>query len=493
MKRIVAAILLTVMLLTMVGCSSDEIGMYGLMKETMLLDTFETTGTVSFQVQGQWIEDFLKKSPKDLKSIKNIFNPGIEIRYDIKQNKKTSEYEVAMEFRFKDESNFRKLTTVIGNKKVAYVKMNDLLEFLRPYIAAAEPSKENALNEIIAKVEYLEVDIEKGTTKGIYKKGYSGTVQDEKLTKVFIGFIDIFKEAFQGFSSGLVTKKSNGYEFSIGPRELQQVTIKFVEYFANNIDTIADKAKEKVKSLSEDELKTLSEGLGKPALTREELLEGLDEMREDVKESSPRDLEKMKTDESFNKAIQSMEGSNLSYYVGKLGDGKYESSTSIKIKYEDKLSIDILEKDTIQKLSSFAMVKPANTVSEEELKAIVEKIIPPTVTEMRINIDSGDAQLRYSNKKTAKVKMEILQKDGYTYLPLRTLTESFGENASWDDTRKNIAVDSKGIKVYLEGLYLNGKPYVKTRELKKLGYFVLYNDRTKETIIGKSYSSSLLY
>lgn len=491
MKRIIAAMLVIVMALTMAGCSGDEVGLYSLIKEVMLLEAIETSGTASITMQGQLVGEMTKKLPKELEALKKIFDPGMELRYSMKQSKKTSDFEVSVELRFKGETQYQKLTKLIGNKKVAYVKLDDIFRFLKPYIVASEPKAEKAVDEIIAKIEYLEVDLEKGSYKGVYKKGYNGTAQDEKVIRVFIGFMDIFKDAFSGFSSGAVTKKANGYEVSLEVKDLKPLIIKFMEYFTKNIDTIADVSAKKVNAMSEEEFNAFKEVMGDTVVSREKVISGIEDMREDVKKTFPAQIEKMKTDMSFDIAVEGLKGSSYKYYLGKSGNGDYELSNNLKIRFQQMISVDIVEEAVTKKIAAFTITKPANSVNEEEYKAIIESIIPPSVSEIRVNVNNGNTKLRYTNSKTKDAKADIIQKEGFSYLSLSTLRETFGEDISWDAAKKAAFANVQGNKVYLDGIAGNGKNYVKVKELSKLGYFVWWDKWTDEVVIVRSSRKSI--
>lgn len=485
MKRIIAAILMAVMVFTMAGCSSEELGMYTTMTDIMNLDIIESSGNVSISMQGKMIDDMIKKAPKEVGAVKKVFDPGMEIRFTARQNKKTLEYEADIDFRIKGENDFKNLTVVKGNKKEMYIKMDDIFKFLKPYITETDAEAGKQVDELISKVEYIRIDLEEGLEKGAGNKGYSGTVQNEKVTDIFIGFMEVFKDALKDFSSGVVTKKPKGYEIYLEAKDLKPLIIKFLEYFESNVDTIFDKLAAKVNSLSEEDITALREAYADTSISKEKMLSSLEEMRKGAKENLPQEIETFKTNPAYDMVLPGLQGTSCRYYLGKLDNESYEASNDIKIRFQDMMSIDIIEKVESKRTSNFSISKPENSVNQEEFKAIVESVIPPSVLEMRIKIPSGETQLYYTNGKTTDTKIGFIQKDGFTYLSYKVINDTFGEDIKWDSTKNSAAAAKEGTNVYLEGLAEPNNSYIWVKELAKLGYLVSWDDWSQEVVIIK--------
>ena len=483
-KKVLAIIMVTIMLLTVVACSREEIGLYTLVRELARIDVQETKGTISFSAEGQILDVLFMSIPEEMEFLKKSVASGLEIKYNVKQKKDPLEFEATVDVRFNNESQYKKLTTIIGNDKAVYIKLNDLLAFLKPYIIAIEPTEEKSLNQLISRVEYIKIDIGVDELdRTIYSPALAKTVDNASTIRIMTEFMDIFQKSFADFSTNTVTKKNNGYEMALTPKGLQQLAISFVEYVYKNIDTIVDTASANIKLIPDQDLEVLDKAIGGRGVDRAEILKGLEEFRQQVKETPKDQLDGLRNDAGLNKTFKEIEGSSLTYYVGKTSSASYELLTDIKVKYLDQLDLNMSESWKINKLPDFAASKPLKYVSQEELIDIVKSLM--VVKALNVNLMTRDAVVQYESGRVSDIYMYPVIRDGRTYLPLRQVGETFGETVEWDEDKEVARVIKDGKAVEMTGIIVYGRTYVKIRDFEKVGYEVLWNEETKVATITK--------
>lgn len=491
MRKFLAILLIVIILLMTAGCSKEEVGFHALMMEASLLDAFETSGSVTVSMQGQLL-DLAMSDQSNMNEIISVIRSGFEIKYCIKQSKKPVGYQIDVEFRKNGENDFTKVTTIIGNEDIVFVKLGELIRFIQPYIVLDNPDEERLLDEIIEKVDYLQIDPKSGMNTVVNPADVIDVEQNQKIVQIFTGFMDVFKDAFKNFSTGMVKGKGSGYELSFEAKDLQPLISSFIGYLYDNVDTIFNEISKRVVALTDDELKALGEVYGEGEINRSEIIAVFEEMRDDIKSTTPEELEDVRNNSIPEEFIESIDGSSISYFLGKSGNKSYDISTAIKIKYEDLLTIEINETAETTKLNSFSITQPDEYITVEGFQEIVNSIIPPKARSVRINSVTGEAIISYTDNTEVETVILPIFIDGSNYVPLRLVGETFDESVGWDNTTKAPYIEREGRRIEMKGIIDNGKAYIKVRDFEQLEYMVLWNENTKEINIFKSVGSSFL-
>lgn len=511
MKKCIATLLIGLMLLTMVSCSNEEISMYSLMSEMSKLDIVESSNIISVSLDQESIAETLESIPPELEELKKAFVSGFEIKYTSKLKKKTLEYEVAIELKNKGEKEFRKVTTVIGNGTTTYIKLDDLLEFVKPYAVWNDPVIEKTIDDVITKVGYVKIDLkdlmsdpysayetyefsgdssyDTYTQYNPYDSDYlTEKLTSEKEIELFDEFLDTIKDAYKDFSFEVITKKGKGYELELKPKDIKAMYLRIVKYTTENIDYIASKLTDKVNSMDDEQMKTLGEVYGYE-IQKDEVLSGIEAFKAGVKETTSEEVEKIENDKTFDESLKNIEGSYLKYYVGKTGEGCYESTSDLLIQYEDEYSSKISTKISVSSetkvLDDFKLVEPLKYTTVEELKDIVYSTVPVKANKVTINLNTEYADIKYNNGEEENIEIQYINKEGYNYLPLRKVGETLDEEVQWDDVKKEAFVVVDGEKIVMNGLIKEGRTYVKVRDFEKLGYVIDWNEYSKEVMIEK--------
>lgn len=491
MRKYLAALLIGIILLTTAGCSNEETGLYSLMMEASLLNAFETSGSVTVSMQGQLLDDAMPDEG-NMDEIESVIRSGFEIRYHIQQSKKPNGYQIEIQFRKNGESDFTEVTTITGNEDVMYVKLSELLRFGKPYMLPDDPDEERLFDEIIEKVDILQIDLNSGINTAVYSGDVIETAQSEKIIQLITEFVDVFKDAFRNFSTGMVTRKGSGYELSFEAKDIQPLIGSFAGYLYDNIDTIFSEMSNRVIALTDDELRTIEEVYPSSEITRSGMIAGLEEMRNSVKSITPEDLEDMKNNAIPDEVLQSIDGSSLSYFLGRSGNKSYNISTAFKFKYEDQFTIEMNETAETTKLNSFSINQPDDYITIEEYQEIVKSVIPPKATSIRINSVTGEAVISYTDNSEAEAVILPVFRDGSNYVPLRLVGEAFDESVGWDNTTKTPYIERDGVKTEMKGFIDNGIAYIKVRDFEQLDYMVFWSEYTKEVTIWRFADTSFL-
>lgn len=490
MKKYLAALLIGILLLTVAGCSNEESDLYSLMLETSLLNAFETSGSVTVTMEGQLLDEMIDEV--NTGEIASVIRSGFEIRYHIQESKKPNGYQIEIQFRKNGENDFAEVTTIIGNEDVMYVKLGELIRFIQPYISTDDPDEERLYDEILEKVDFLQIDLNEGINTAVYYGDVIESAQSEKIIQLVTEFTDVFKDAFRNFSTGLVTRKGNGYELSFEAKDMQPLIGSFVGYLHDNIDTIFIEISNRIIALTDEEIRTMEEVYPSSEITRSGLIAGLEEIRSSVKSFTQEDLEDVKNNAIPDEVIDSIDGSSISYFIGRSGNRGYSKSTAFKFKYEDLVTIDINEKAEITRLNSFSINQPDDYITMEEYQEIVKSVIPPQATSIRINSITGEAVISYTDNTEAEIVILPVFKDGSNYVPLRIVGEAFGESIGWDDATKSPYIDRNGVRTEMKGFVNNGIAYVKVRDFEELDYMVFWSEYTKEITIWRFTNRSYL-
>lgn len=503
MKKCIAALLITVMIFTLVGCAKEEISMYSLISEIDKLDKAESTNIISVSLDEDSMAETLESIPPEMEELKKTLISGFDIKYTAKFKKKTQEYEIAIELKNKNEKNFRKVTTVILNETTTYIKLDDLLEFIKPYAAWNDPVIEKTVDKIIEKVDYLKIDLDdlkngmnnsNNMLNGSDPMPYDSNYLSEKLTsqkgiELIDEFVETIKDAYKDFSFEVITKKGNGYELELKPKDIKAIYLRITKYTTDNIDLIASKLTDKVNSLDDEQMEILSEVCGTET-EKEDMISGIEDFRTSIKDTAAEEIEKIENDESFDEQIKSIEGSYLKYYVGKTGEKSYKTTSELSLQYEDeysgKVAANIFVSSEIKALMDFKLVEPRNFTTIEELNNIVYSTVPVKASKVKVNLNKKHADIEYNNGNKKNIEIQHINKDGYNYLPLRDIGETLGEEVEWDNAKKEAYVVSNDKKIVMKGLNHKDRTYVKVRDFEKLGYQIDWDGETKEVIIEKN-------
>ena len=170
--------------------------------------------------------------------------------------------------------------------------------------------------------------------------------------------------------------------------------------------------------MDDEQMKTLSEVYGYE-IQKEEVVSGIEDFKAQVKETTSEEIEEIENDTTFDEDLKNIEGSYLKYYVGKTGEGCYESTSDLFIQYEDEYSSKIAANITIssetKELADFKLVEPLKFTTVEELKDIVYSTVPVKAKKVKVNLNTEDADIKYNNGEEKNIEMQYINKEGYNY------------------------------------------------------------------------------
>ncbi|NMC27124.1 MAG: copper amine oxidase N-terminal domain-containing protein, partial [Syntrophomonadaceae bacterium] len=103
---------------------------------------------------------------------------------------------------------------------------------------------------------------------------------------------------------------------------------------------------------------------------------------------------------------------------------------------------------------------------------------------MEVNVDSGAYHGSRGFMSSSGI-MEVHLANNYTYLPLRLIGESLGEEIGWDQAAFQAYALQNGQRIYMTSLYFNNRAFIKIRDFERLGYTVAWDPVTRTATIGK--------
>lgn len=348
-KKIILVLVMSLLVMsTITGCTKDEANFYSLVNEVNNLKSLEGTGTVEVKGKGLLIDEMAKELPEELKGILK----GIEFKYTLKQNKKTMETNVKLEARYIGEKKYVPFTEVILKNDKTYIKADDLIKFLKPYILLQDPKAEIELNNIIEKVRYVNVDD-------------SSDVKAIDNPELVYKLADIVKQAFNDMDLKNVVKRNaiNSYEVTIDTKAFNELFQEIVSYIVKNNDKVFDTIIDGIDKLSDEEIKDLIKMSGNSVKTKEEIINNIKELKEESKAAEVIDI---------GEQLKSVEGSKIVYKINK-EKNNYNISTAFHINVNGFLSLSLKENFNIKPARNLHINAPKQTITSESFTEMLEK------------------------------------------------------------------------------------------------------------------------
>lgn len=459
-KRFLSLLLTGLMIiLTLTGCSTNELGYLNLSKEIGNTAQYEfinnTTLEISSNVAG---EDY--NVTMNLEGVANIEDlNALYMNLDVM-------------LKVNDIGNELPVNLVIWNNKV-FVSKNVILEAVKlqeKFDGTTEnPNVIDALYNVELKdTEYIMVaDLDEYYNGVQYKASY------KDIYDIALNYIT---SAFKGFDTKLVTKINNGYAIELTPEKAFDFIGRLVTYISNNRDLVFDETVEYIENIYDN--MNIQELEGFTEQDKDMAIEELKASRQDFYDF-------------IDEAVLLVESEDFKEYENMfdrsyLKEKVYKNGSS----YVQDVQGELVVEDIIMgNFNTSTEVTPGNV----EIKQIESKYITAdelenlfNKTENRINPVNKMELTWYPESYSAEINKYRLDGetdwdyqnyaliDSRVYLPLRYIGESFGEEVAWDNTNKKAYVIRNGEKIDMTGVLINDKTMVKVRDFEKLGYSINY-------------------
>ncbi len=339
----------------------------------------------------------------------------------------------------------------------------------------------------------------------------------ESIEKLTAATIDFLKNAFDGYSTGMITGSlKDGFKIEADVDDIIDMVIEIVDYAAQNRDKLCTET-DKFLANCEEFVKSYVEALA----THEEKAQ----LEEAMKQEMPKMSEVFPTAEEiaeFSKQMKEFvqtpdfvtvkhmfEGSKFTDEVN-FGDNTYEENVKLDILYAGAPIASL----TVEQTADYTANKPELSETEklinvEELEAFADRYLntkyPVETAEIRWDKEyyedgTTDGYTDFYRKEIGYddyVDSTVINIDGRVYLPMRAISEGLGYGVEWDAENKKAYVINGVEKVDMTGIIHKDRTYIKVRDFEKLGCMVDYEEYegnyledygyTKEAAVAEGY------
>lgn len=470
-KKAISLLLIgLMMILTMTGCSTNELGYLNLSKEIGNLTQYEFNNSTQIEVSKTVAgEDY--NIDLDLEGVANI------------EDLNSMYMNLQLMFKINEMGNELPINFVISDNKV-YVSKNAILELVRLEEKLSGTVENQKVIDELFNVELKDKDYILISDLGEYNNGIEYETTYEGM---YDSARDYLTKAFKGFDSKLVSKINNGYSIELTSASAVDLIERLIKYVSENKDLVFDETVKYLESIYEDiniqELEGMTEAdkdaeIEELKASRQEFYDFIDEAVLFIESEDFKTYENMFDRSKFKEEIYKKGSSYVQNIQGELvvADviaGNLKTSTEIVPADVERTSIteNII---TIEELDSLQtkIENKINPVNKVEISWYPESF-GADITKYRM-----DGNVGWDYQSYALIEERV-------YLPLRYIGESFGEEVEWDDANKKAYVIRGSEKIDMTGVLIDNKTMVKVRDFEKLGYkigFVQVDDLSTATI-----------
>lgn len=455
-KRAISLLLVGLMLiLTLTGCGTNELGYLKLSKEIGSITQYEFSNSTQLEVSGISNEDYnIDLSMKGTANIENI--NSMYLNMDVM-------------FKVNDMENELPINFIMDDNKL-YVSKNAILEIIKleeKYDGTQEDTKviDKLYNVELKDTEYIL----------IYDMSEDYSAEDgASYRDMYDSAMDYLTSAFKGFDSKLITKTNNGYAMELTSESAVAFMERLIKYVSENKALVFDETVKYFENIYDDMN-----------------IQELEGMTEDDKDAFISELKEGRQEfyDFVDKAVLFMESEEFKTYENmldgcKLKDEIYKKGNSYVQNIQGELAVKDMIKGSLNTSTEItpAHVEKSSSVSksitiddlESMYNVIQDEINPVKKIELNWYPEGSDAYVsryRLDGKTDLDVQPYMII-EGRLYLPLRYIGESFGEEVQWDNEAKKAYVVSGSEKIDMTGVLVDDTTMVKIRDFEKLGYKV---------------------
>jgi hypothetical protein len=478
--------ILTILILGMgllTGCSPAEKNYYSLMMEINSQKVYTDSG--SFQINlaqlptsnvaaggGAFDQTVLMKA---------LNQHSIDYIGKVDANQKVMQYDLTIV----DTSNGARsaFLSLLLKNDVFYLKIDDMIKYLGQY---SSPNEKQQLDKALGDVVWVSLSAQE--LKAMMPEGsqniFGGDLFQMSSTqqKVWQRLLDgLVNDAYKGYQSGLIIQNNNQYTFTLKGADLFNVMKPAAVYTINNIDAVGTVLKTFLNSLNNEEAGVL----GLTAQMKTEMMQGIDAMVLEVNQNRVSYLYQLEnlSPMASQQTMQTFNDSELVISLEKSGANTYKQSNRLHVHItsgppSESMEFTITQQHTMNTGGAVQVAVPSGPVITY---TGLQQRMP---VEMNVNVASG-AYVSEHGFMSSSGTMEVQLVGGRTYLPLRRVGESLGEKVGWDQAAYQAYVLQNGGRIYMTGLLINDRAYVKLRDFERLGYIVSWDEMTSTATISR--------
>jgi hypothetical protein len=479
-KKFLAVFLLLIMTVTLTaGCSQAEQGFIGLQKELSELNTYETSGDFVFSFNG-----LPAPSNTDPAStlLYNMLQKGVTVKFTGKTDMDKNIVDCTFSLVNDLTNTEQAISRILCKDDTLYIQIDELIKLAQVF---GDTETSNKLNEVFGNTKYLSMTQEEylqslgGAQEHSLTKLNQNAFMNNKQTKVFQKLMLELPNAYQNYSTGLVTQNGNTYSWEVKGIEAVEVLIDFLKYNINNVTDIEKWAVSFIDNLSDEELTLLGLDPQQKPLYKTLLNMATTEIKGN-KGKYLQGINDLQTELQGNNEIKKfLNGFKISCSLSKNEQEVYTNALDFTMNFnEEDLQLDLQMKgqSQTQKTAPFSVTVPTtNIMTYTEYLNKVRKT-------MEIQIDTNTYTFTEAKGSTQNY-LEVKNIENQTYLPMRQIANLFGEEVGWDSANSQAYVLRNGEKTDMTGVVIEGRTYIKTRDFTKLDYQVDWDEATRTVII----------
>ncbi len=510
MKRKIAVVLcLAMMTLSLIGCSQAELA-YLEMARQLSSESYKASGTVTAEIDFDALSALAEKTSAKLAELNPysyLYDSEFESELAFAGLEGTKKIELHYEMLadMKEGMAFQADFDVELDGKAyplgdlyydaiegLYVSKDLLLGFYDFYKDAVPALWDSYFYSQEYRTELLKAF---GEREYVYIGYYGDWLLDEMEFETMMDFsfdeyiydeaYKFLTTAFSGFSTGTVSSISGGYSISLDGKQAKKLAVDVLQYAIDNLEKI-------VKAYMEYSFKIM-EASG--FLDEDEIAESKEYFEEML---GPR--MQIMTASSLAGARQAIISADRAGYLDFLNGLKYHSTLrkqgntyrqqeeiSLKdgrtavfsLTSESTLTIQAVEIDLPVSIIFAEDVEEAVTALENKYNPVSSAVISWWTPGWDGSLD--EAFIEYEREKESPFSSQLdiriepyLIKEGRIYVPLRNISEAFGEKVEWDANARKAYVVRDGAQIDMTGILEGGQTFIKVRDFEKLGYKVGY-------------------
>lgn len=506
MRRKLAILLAVVLVMaSLAGCSRAELGYLDMSRQLQAAEEYRTTGSITGEIDfevlaslmdktmkkvgenGPYSPEYIGDAKEELSEMGLVGTQKVTIHYDMLVNMKNS-----MAFQADFDVTFNGKTYKMGDmyfdgaggvflSKDLLIGIFDLYKDFTPnkwdsYFYSKEYRDE--LLKALGSNPYVSMDYLGGMGPEISAQMDATKMMNQELNDAAIKFIET---AFSGFTTGAVSAVSGGYKISLDGAQMKKLILDGLQYGMDNTGKMMIAYRD-FTAIVIDKMPDLSDEERAEAKAEIDSIFG---QNSQIMISSYLAMARQAFVESDKAGyLDFMRGFGYEATVKKAGD-KFVSQSDLSLKDGGKTAFSVKSQSevTIEPVE-INLPKAATSLEDVERAADILENKHNPVKEASLSWWNGSEYLQtmvaYERAKVSPFgsgKSEMapyLLKESRLYVPMRSISEGFGEQVTWDQKAKKAYVVRDGKQIEMTGIIQDGRTYIKVVDFEKLGYKVSY-------------------
>ncbi len=481
------------------GCTSNELGLYDLSKEASQLRLYEDTGSVTCHLnlkEMMTAEERATMTAADLKLLESLEN--VVLDYTMKSDMDQAYLEMDLSL---SAGSFRlDLGQLVFDQGAYYVRGDRLISLLQLLVPAEDLAP---FATAFGGEQWVKLDLT-ALIDGPQDPDWFNTAL--QLVDPAYRFGDtLFKEVYRDYNPGIVEKTAHGYQLTIAGDQFGALLTGVLRASIENLEGL---------------LNACAELYGDPAMkdyllacgfTQEDVTELVTVFRDlpaAITAEDQAEVLALLDDPDFQSGMEEISGylkdSQLQYSIERSG-GKYQikglfdlqidipdaGKFQLKLTSQDEMSAirEFTHQDTTAAIDLYQTLQ--RDFSYQKLNILVPQDAsqpPEYVLQTKLDVLGNRPTLE---SRHGNLPVPVI--DGRIYLPLQLVSEATGAQMTWVPAAQQVEVQYQGVRSAIRGRTVDGQVYVDARQLEDCGFTVHYDPLNSSQIDYELLGSSDLW